>query len=430
MGSIITLQVGQCGNQIGAEYWDRLCSEHGISFSGEVDKKIVNDRKDTFFYESCDGRFFPRSILIDLEPRVVSGIIQSRRHLFSNENIWMSSEGGGAGNVWSSGYQKGKQNAEALLEMIQREAESNDLLDGFILFHSVGGGTGSGLGSFLLEEIRDRMPKTTIQTVSIFPNNEEVSDAVVQPYNTVLTLRRLKECANGVIAMDNAALVRAVGDALKVPSPTFTHTNRLASVVCSAATSMFRFPGSRFSDISSLLSCASPVPGCHFLSPSYSPFVEPTSQIIRKTTCLDVQRRLMLPKSRLVSFEESETNCTLSAINLMLGVDSIEIEKSLLRLRQKDFIRFAPWTPSSIQIAIGNTPTNTVSGLLLSNTTGFSKTLQRITAQYDRLKKRNAFLEMYRREGDDSIQEFDPARESTQWIIDEYKRAELADYTV
>ena len=31
---IITLQVGQCGNQIGMEFWKQLCLEHGISKDG------------------------------------------------------------------------------------------------------------------------------------------------------------------------------------------------------------------------------------------------------------------------------------------------------------------------------------------------------------------------------------------------------------
>lgn len=28
---IITLQLGQCGNQIGSEFWKQLCAEHGIA---------------------------------------------------------------------------------------------------------------------------------------------------------------------------------------------------------------------------------------------------------------------------------------------------------------------------------------------------------------------------------------------------------------
>ncbi|KAI5172566.1 tubulin gamma [Nematocida sp. LUAm3] len=426
MGNIITVQVGQCGNQIGAEFWDRISWEHGISASGEV-KERKGDRKDIFFYESSDGRYFPRSVLVDLEPRVISSISQSRPGIFNRESIWVSSEGGGAGNLWSSGYQQGKNNSESIMEILQRETENSDNTDGFILFHSVGGGTGSGLGSFLLERIRETWPKKTIQTVSVFPNNEEVSDAVVQPYNTILTMKRLRECADGVIAMDNGGLARVSGDPLQGISSNFAHTNRLASSVCAASTQTLRFPGSRFSDLSSILYAASPVKGCHFLVPSYAPFLEGNAPI-RKTTCLDVQRKLLLPKSRLVSFEESESNLCLSAINIMMGVDAKELEKSSMRMKQKNSLRFAPWAPSCVQVALGGYKEESVSGVLLSNTTGFSRALERISSQYDRLKARNAFLEMYKREGAHYVEEFEPARESVQWIIDEYRRAQRSDY--
>jgi tubulin gamma len=43
--------------------------------------------------------------------------------------------------------------------MIDREAEGSDSLEGFILTHSIAGGTGSGLGSFVIEKISDRFPK-------------------------------------------------------------------------------------------------------------------------------------------------------------------------------------------------------------------------------------------------------------------------------
>ncbi|KAI5125899.1 tubulin gamma [Nematocida parisii] len=428
MGNVITLQVGQCGNQIGNEFWEKVCSEHGISSSGEVLTHTTADRKDTFFYESYDGRYFPRGILIDLEPRVVTSITSSKPHLFSPENIWVGAESRGAGNVWSSGYQQGKESQDALLEIIQKEAESSNFLDGFILFHSLGGGTGSGLGSYLLEEIRDRFPKKTIQTISIFPNNSEVSESVVQPYNTILTLRRLMGSADGVIAMDNGSLTSAIGDALKVSAPTIAHTNKLASSVAAASTVTLRFPGSRFSDMNTLLSAASPIPGCHFLVPSYAPFIESEASTVRKITCLDVQRRLILPKSRLVGFEESETNRVISAVNIMMGVDAGEIEKSMQRIRQREAVRFAPWTPPNIQVAIAKSPNKSISGLLLTNTTGFSRTLQKISAQYDVLKRRNAFLDMYRKEGDEYIEEFEPAREAVQEIIDEYRKAELSNY--
>lgn len=54
--------------------------------------------------------------------------------------------------------------------MIEREAEGSDSLEGFQLIHSIAGGTGSGLGSYLLECLNDRFPKKIIKTYSVFPN--------------------------------------------------------------------------------------------------------------------------------------------------------------------------------------------------------------------------------------------------------------------
>lgn len=65
-----------------------------------------------------------------------------------------------------------------------------------MLFHSIAGGTGSGLGSFLLERLQDRFHKKLITTFSVFPNTEEVSDVVVQPYNSILSMKRLTQMSD------------------------------------------------------------------------------------------------------------------------------------------------------------------------------------------------------------------------------------------
>lgn len=70
---------------------------------------------------------------------------------------------------------------------------------GFMLLHSIAGGTGSGLGSFLLERLNDRFPKKLIQTYSIFPDTQS-SDIVVHPYNSLLSMRRLTQNADSVVS--------------------------------------------------------------------------------------------------------------------------------------------------------------------------------------------------------------------------------------
>jgi len=68
-----------------------------------------------------------------------------------------------------------------------------------MLLHSIAGGTGSGVGSFLLERLNDRFPKKLIQTYSIFPDTQNSGDVVVQPYNSLLSMRRLTEYADSVV---------------------------------------------------------------------------------------------------------------------------------------------------------------------------------------------------------------------------------------
>lgn len=66
-----------------------------------------------------------------------------------------------------------------------------------MLLHSIAGGTGSGLGSFLLERMNDRFPKKLIQTYSVFPDTV-LGDVVVNPYNSLLSMRRLTQDADSV----------------------------------------------------------------------------------------------------------------------------------------------------------------------------------------------------------------------------------------
>ena len=130
------------------------------------------------------------------------------------------------------------------MEMVDREAEGSDSLEvntplsavwgfgtlytpkGFMLMHSIAGGTGSGLGSFLLERLNDKFPKKLVQTYSVFPNAQE-GDVVVQPYNALLTLKRLTNHADSVVVLDNGALARIATDRLHVQTPSFDQTNQL-----------------------------------------------------------------------------------------------------------------------------------------------------------------------------------------------------------
>ena len=78
-----------------------------IIFSGILEEHATEglDRKDVFFYQADDEHYIPRSVLLDLEPRVINNIMTSEyKKLYNPENIYLAKDGGGAGNNWASGY--------------------------------------------------------------------------------------------------------------------------------------------------------------------------------------------------------------------------------------------------------------------------------------------------------------------------------------
>ena len=116
-------------------------------------------------------------------------------------------------------------------------------------------------------------------------------------------------------------------------------------------------------------------------------------------------------------------------------MDPTQVHKALQRIRERKLVDFIPWGPASIQVALSRKSpyvesANKVSGLMLANHTSMAQLFGRTVSQYDKLRKRNAFLDQYRREPmfTDGLEEFDSAREVVTDLIEEYKAAERPDY--
>ena len=276
-----------------------------------------------FFYQSDDTRYIPRAILLDLEPRVIQSIQNGPyKNIYNPENFHVPKHGSGAGNNWAAGYNMGEGVCEEVMEMIEREADGSDSLEGFMLLHSIAGGTGSGLGSFLLERLNDRFPKKLIQTYSVFPDTQSVGDVVVQPYNSMLSMKRLSQNADSVVVLDNGALTRIAADRLHIQTPSFAQTNQLVSTVMSASTTTLRYPGYMHNDLAGIIASLIPTPRCHFLMTSYTPFTGDSveaGKTVRKTTVLDVMRRLLQPKNRMVLTNTTKNSCYISILNIIQG---------------------------------------------------------------------------------------------------------------
>ncbi|KAJ3345697.1 nucleotidyltransferase [Entophlyctis luteolus] len=140
-----------------------------------------------------------------MEEGVINQVLASPlRTLFSDDQIVSSNSG--SGNNWAVGYATyGASHGQAIEEALRIQAEQCDSLQAFFLLSSLGGGTGSGLGSFVIELLADCYPDVYRFSVPVCPSEDD--DVVTSPYNTMLSLAKLIESADCVLPVENQALI-------------------------------------------------------------------------------------------------------------------------------------------------------------------------------------------------------------------------------
>ncbi|XP_038850451.1 tubulin beta-4B chain-like isoform X11 [Salvelinus namaycush] len=194
MREIVHIQAGQCGNQIGAKFWEVISDEHGIDPTGTYhgDGDLQLDRISVYYNEATGGKYVPRAVLVDLEPGTMDSVRSGPfGQIFRPDNFVFGQSG--AGNNWAKGhYTEGAELVDSVLDVVRKEAENCDCLQGFQLTHSLGGGTGSGMGTLLISKIREEYPDRIMNTFSVVPS-PKVSDTVVEPYNATLSVHQLVE---------------------------------------------------------------------------------------------------------------------------------------------------------------------------------------------------------------------------------------------
>ena len=107
---------------------------------------------------------------MDLEPGTMDSVRSGPfGQVFRPDNFVFGQSG--AGNNWAKGhYTEGAELVDSVLDVVRKEAESCDCLQGFQLTHSLGGGTGSGMGTLLISKIREEYPDRIMNTFSVVPS--------------------------------------------------------------------------------------------------------------------------------------------------------------------------------------------------------------------------------------------------------------------
>ncbi|MGH0147444.1 UNVERIFIED_CONTAM: hypothetical protein FKN15_058940 [Acipenser sinensis] len=200
-----------------------IINETPVSFSKAALKGIYDEALSSFF-RNVDTRrsdgdnndisggkirsLKARAVLIDMEEGVVNEILQGPlRDVFDSKQL--ITDVSGSGNNWAVGHKVyGSTYREEIVENLRKAAEHCDCLQCFFVIHSMGGGTGSGLGTFVLNVLEDEFPEVYRIVTSVYPSAED--DVITSPYNSVLAMRELTEHADCVLPIENQSLVDIV----------------------------------------------------------------------------------------------------------------------------------------------------------------------------------------------------------------------------
>eukprot|EP01084_Bolivina_argentea_P237770 399510_1 len=154
--------------------------------------------------------------------------------LFRPDNMCFGSSS--TGNNWAKGhYTEGGMLIDEVMDIIRKEVEACNCTQGFQVTQSLGGGTGSGLGTLLLLKLRETYPDRIIATYSVYPS-PKVSDVVVEPYNAILSMNQLLENSDETFVIDNEAKFSISHKEIKQKQQKYSQLKTVISIVMSVIT--------------------------------------------------------------------------------------------------------------------------------------------------------------------------------------------------
>ncbi|NXL63645.1 TBA8 protein, partial [Chordeiles acutipennis] len=420
----ISIHVGQAGVQIGNACWELFCLEHGIqpdgTFKDLPDKLNYDDSFTTFFNETLTGKHVPRAVMVDLEPTVVdevrAGIF---RELFHPEQLITGKED--AANNYARGhYTIGKESIDMVLDRVRKLTDACSGLQGFLIFHSFGGGTGSGFTSLLMERLSVDYGKKSKLEFAIYPA-PQVSTAVVEPYNSILTTHTTLEHSDCAFMVDNEAIYDICCRNLGIERPTYTNLNRLISQIVSSITASLRFDGALNVDLTEFQTNLVPYPRIHFPLVTYAPIISSDTAYHEQLSVAEITNACFEPNNQMVKCDPRHGKY-MACCMLYRGDVLFDCFLHLLFYNLLSY--------SCFQVGINYQPPTVVPGgdlaqvqravCMLSNTTAIAEAWARLDHKFDLMYAKRAFVHWYVGEGMEEG-EFAEAREDLAALEKDYE---------
>merc|ERR1712193_543822 len=293
-------------------------------------------------------------------------------------------------------YTVGKEQMDIVNDRIRKLVDNSENVQGFIVNHAVGGGTGSGLGMLILERIAVDYRKKSKIGFEIYPA-PNISTCIVEPYNAMLSTHWLLDHTEVSVVLDNEAIYGICQKQLDIDRPTYANLNMVIAKVISSMTASLRFDGELNVDLGEFQTNLVPFPRLHFMTTALAPVVSLKKKDHEAGTVREITDHVFQPQNMLVKyadFDPVEDKYMAISINYRGSIKSKEANATVQWLKQNV--------------------------CMIGNNVAVSRVFtERINKKYDMMYSQRAFVHWYVGEGMEEG-EFSEAREDLGFLEKDY----------